>query len=58
MEHASTIIMCADHDANSTGLKAAQLAAQKWIAEGRCVKITIPPHENTDFNDVLRGERQ
>ncbi len=58
LPYASTIIICADHDANNAGLKVARLAAQKWITEGRCVKITIPPHENTDFNDVLRGERQ
>lgn len=50
---ASTIIIAADND--KKGIEAAERAAEKWIAEGRTVKIALPP-KNTDFNDILRGD--
>jgi hypothetical protein len=47
---AATIIIAADND--PAGIKAAKIAATKWIKEGRKVKIALPP-ENSDFNDIL-----
>jgi len=52
---ATEVIICADNDANGCGQRAAQAAAQRWVAEGRTVRITLPPTPDTDFNDVLRG---
>ena len=51
---ASTIIIAADND--DAGRKSANLAAQKWLKEGRTVKITSPTKEGTDFNEVLMGD--
>jgi putative DNA primase/helicase len=50
---ASTIIICADNDANGVGLKTAQLAAKKWQIQGRTIKIVCPLEKGADFNDVL-----
>ena len=52
---AATIVILADHDANGAGERAAHTAAQRWLAEGRRVRIAMPPEPGTDFNDVLRG---
>jgi hypothetical protein len=49
------IIIVADHDTNGAGERAAQTAAQRWLAESRSVKIAMPPHPDTDFNDLLLG---
>jgi hypothetical protein len=46
------IILC-DHDA--AGEKAAGLAAQRWLGEGRRVRIAMPPEPGLDFNDMLTG---
>lgn len=46
---ARDIIIAADNDA--AGIKAAE-AAQKWLKEGRRVRIAYPPL-NQDFNDLL-----
>ena len=45
-----TVIIAADAD--GPGEKAAQEAAQRFIAEGRTVKIARPPR-GMDFNDLL-----
>ena len=50
----STIIIAADGD--ERGIRAAKHAAEKWVEEGRVVKIAIPPL-NTDFNDLLLNGR-
>jgi DNA primase len=47
------VVICADHD--GTGEGAARNAAQRWLTEGRRVRIAIPPAQDTDFNDVLRN---
>ena len=47
---AASIIIAADND--PAGIKAAKIAATKWVREGRKVKIALPP-ENSDFNDIL-----
>lgn len=46
------VIICADNDV--PGMKAAEKAAQKWLTEGRKVRIALPPRADMDFNDVLK----
>jgi DNA primase len=48
---AKTIIIAADHD--KAGLLAAEDAAERFLMEGRQVKIAIPPKSGADFNDLL-----
>ena len=50
-----TVIILADNDRNGGGERAARTAAARWLAEGRRVRITMPPEPGTDFNDVLLG---
>jgi phage/plasmid primase-like uncharacterized protein len=50
-----TVMIIADNDANGAGERAAWTAAQRWLAEGRRVRIALPPEPGTDFNDVLLG---
>jgi len=50
-----TVIILADHDENSAGERAARVAADRRLAEGRRVWIVMPPQPGTDFNDVLLG---
>jgi hypothetical protein len=50
-----TIIILADHDANGAGERAARTAADRWLAEGRRVRLAMPPERGSDFNDVLVG---
>jgi putative DNA primase/helicase len=50
---AREVIICADHDANGVGQRAADTAAKRWITEGRHVRIALPPHPGSDFNDIL-----
>src|SRR5260221_626136 len=51
-------IILADNDVNGTGEKAAQKAAPRWLAEGRRVRIAIPPEPGSDFNDLLLMARE
>jgi hypothetical protein len=51
-----TVIILADNDVNGDGQRAAVTAADRWLAEGRQVLITMPLEPGTDFNDVLRGQ--
>ena len=48
-----TIVILADHDVNGAGERAARAAAARWLAEGRRVRIVLPPEPGMDFNDVL-----
>ena len=50
-----TVIILADHDASGAGERAAYNAADRWLSEGRRVRIAMPPEPGTDFNDVLLG---
>jgi hypothetical protein len=50
---ASTVIIAADHDRNGVGQRAARSAADRWLAEGRHVRIALPPAPGSDFNDLL-----
>jgi hypothetical protein len=47
------IICLADNDSNGAGERAARLTAERWLAEGRRVRIALPPEPGSDFNDVL-----
>jgi phage/plasmid primase-like uncharacterized protein len=49
------VVICADNDANGVGQRAANAAAQHFLAEGRRVRIALPPKSGLDFNDLLRG---
>jgi putative DNA primase/helicase len=51
------VIILADNDANGAGQRAACGAAQRWLSEGRRVRIAMPPVAGTDFNDLLLGRR-
>ncbi len=48
------VTICADAD--PVGLGAAEAAAARWCAEGRRVRIAVPPDPKTDFNDLVRAE--
>jgi putative DNA primase/helicase len=50
---ATHVVICADHDACGTGQRAAQDAAERWLAEGRHVRIALPPEPGTDMADAL-----
>jgi putative DNA primase/helicase len=49
------VIVLVDHDRSGAGERAARKAAARWLAEGRLVKLAIPPEPGTDFNDLLLG---
>jgi putative DNA primase/helicase len=53
---ATHVIICADHDVSGVGQRAAHEAAGRWLAEGRRVRIAMPPEPDTDWNDVLSGK--
>lgn len=48
-----TVIVLADNYANGHGQCAAYVAAQRWLAEGRRVRVALPPVPGTDFAAVL-----
>lgn len=54
---AATVIIGADNDFNGAGERAARSAAERWIAEGRSVRIALPLRQTgqpkVDFNDVI-----
>jgi putative DNA primase/helicase len=50
---ATHVVICADHDSNGVGERAAYGAASRWLAETRRVRIAKPPEPDTDFNEVL-----
>lgn len=47
------VVVLADND--PAGIAAAEVAVRRWYAEGRRVRIALPPRAGTDFNDLLRG---
>ena len=47
------VIIAADNDASGAGQRNALAAYDRWIAEGRSVRIKSPPAAGDDFNDVL-----
>jgi putative DNA primase/helicase len=50
---AAMVLICADNDTKGTGQRAAHDAAERFLREGRRVRITMPPLPGTDFNNVL-----
>jgi putative DNA primase/helicase len=52
---ARMILVAADNDANGIGERAARVAATRWLAEGRRVRIAMPPRPGSDMADVLAG---
>ena len=50
-----TVILLADNDANGAGERASHSAAQRWLAEGRRVRIAMPSEPGADMADVLAG---
>ena len=52
---ATHVVIGADNDASGTGERAAHDAAARWLAEGRRVRVAVPPERGADFNDVLTG---
>jgi putative DNA primase/helicase len=51
---ATHVVVCADNDLHGRGQRAAEMAARRWMAEGRRVRVALPPAD-LDFNDVLTG---
>jgi putative DNA primase/helicase len=49
------LVILADHDVSGAGERAAYAAADRWLAEGRRVRIALPPEPGTDIADVLAG---
>jgi putative DNA primase/helicase len=50
------VVICADHDRSGVGQRAAHDAAARWLAEGRRVRIALPPAPGTDFADILAAD--
>ena len=50
---ATDVVIAGDNDANGTGQDAAHRAAERFLSEGRSVRIALPPILETDFNTIL-----
>jgi hypothetical protein len=50
-----SVIILADRDRNGAGEHAAHVAAERWVTEGRQVRIAMPADPDTDFADMLVG---
>jgi hypothetical protein len=50
---AAEVVIAADHDRHGQRQGAAYAAADRWLAEGRRVRIALPPRPDTDFNDLI-----
>jgi putative DNA primase/helicase len=50
---ARMVLICADNDVSGTGQRAAYDAADRFLREGRRVRVAMPPVVGSDFNDVL-----
>jgi putative DNA primase/helicase len=51
------IVIAADNDISGAGQRSAIAAHDRWVAEGRSVRIKTPPDVGHDFNDVLIKRR-
>ena len=51
------VVIAGDNDLSGAGQQAALEAYRRWTAEGRAVRIVMPPRIGTDFNDVLLARR-
>ena len=54
LPNARQIMIFADRDHHGRGQRAAEYAAERFLAEGRRVRIVLPPTVDADFNDLLR----
>jgi putative DNA primase/helicase len=52
---ARRVVIAADHDQSGVGERAARNAGQRWLSEGREVRLTLPDKPGADFNDLLLG---
>jgi putative DNA primase/helicase len=52
-EEATHVVIVADHDTSGVGGRAAEVAAERWLAEGRRVRIAMPSESDTDMADLL-----
>lgn len=50
---ASFVVVAADHDRNGVGERAARAGAERWLTEGRRVRLAMPPVPGSDFSDLL-----
>jgi phage/plasmid primase-like uncharacterized protein len=48
-----SVLIAADNDTRGTGQRAADMLAQRLLAEGRAVRVAIPDRVGCDFNDIL-----
>ena len=48
------VVIAVDHD--EAGLTTARAAGTRWAAEGRTVRLAVPPTAGMDWNDVLMGD--
>jgi putative DNA primase/helicase len=55
-DYVTRILIAADHD--EAGRRCALAARGRWVAEGRTVRVKVPPIPGQDFNDVLLGRRR
>jgi hypothetical protein len=50
------VVIAADNDMNGVGQRAALSTRKRWAAEGRSVRILLPPNPGENFNDVLLSD--
>lgn len=55
---ARDIVIACDRDPSSIGERSARIAAARWHAEGRRVRLVIPDRIGADANDLLREVRR
>ncbi|MDF1551678.1 MAG: toprim domain-containing protein [Deferrisomatales bacterium] len=55
---AREVFVCADHDENGAGQRAAEHLARRLVAEGRVVRVALPLEPGTDFLNALQTERR
>jgi hypothetical protein len=53
---ARRVLIAADHD--EAGRQCALAARDRWAAEGRAVRVKVPPTRGQDFADLLLGRRR
>jgi putative DNA primase/helicase len=51
---ARDVVIAVDRDHSGTGERSARAAAQRWVSEGRRVRLIIPNRIGADINDLLR----
>lgn len=54
---ANMVLICADNDANGVGQRNANAAAERFLAEGRRVRVALPPRSGIDFNDLFCADK-